>query len=245
MACNGGASWTPVIDGTRYYFEDGGIYNAFSLIRDRETHSLWHHATGEALHGKLKGKTLGESDMMHQMTASQALKRFPNAFIALSRNSSFLKKLIGTLSNRIYAPEKGGLPLPSMRRFMDPQDKRLPQMEIGLGIWAGDEARFYQRSAIQSQNRAFLDTIDGRRIIVYIDPQTHTPTASYSNAMSFWWKDDKLCFNNETELYHGVLHHANGTTTNVEYPRQVFTRWYGFAYTFPNCDIYGETNSAE
>ena len=28
--------------------------------------------------------------------------------------------------------------------------------------------------------------------------------------------------------------------SNAEKPNQLFTRWYGFAYTFPKCEIYGE-----
>jgi hypothetical protein len=234
-----------MVDNKRYYFEDGGIYNMFSLMRDRETQSLWHHATGEALHGELKGKTLGDSDMMHQMTASQTIERFPKAQIALSRNSSFLKKLVGMLGSRIYAPDKGGIPLPPMRRFMDPQDKRLSQMEVGLGVWSGDEAHFYERQVIQSNNRAVVDTINGRRIMVYIDPVTHTPTAFYTNALSFWWTGNTLHFNDGAELRNGLLYDANGKTSNLEYPRQVFTRWYGFAYTFPDCEIYGQPKNSE
>lgn len=241
MACNGGASWTPVIDGKRYYFEDGGIYNAFALLRDRETHTLWHHATGEALHGDLKGKTLGDSDMMHQMTASQTVERFPDAQVALSRNNSMLKKFLGLLDRKLYAPGKSGLPiLPPMRRFMDPLDTRLHEMEVGLGVWIDEEARFYPRSVIQSNDRAIIDTLGGRKIVVYIDPQTHTPTAFFSSALSYWWNKNELCFNNSTKVRNGILEHISGTTSKLEYTRQVFTRWYGFAYTFPDCGIYGQ-----
>jgi len=181
---------------------------------------------------------LGDSDMMHQITAQQAIQRFPNARIALSRNSTFLKKFLGMISTRIYAPDKGGLPIPPIRRFLDPQDKRLPQMELGLGLWEGEHAKFYQRSVLKANNRALIDKLNTQRVLIYIDPQTHTPTAIYSNALSFWWSGDVLHLNNGAKIDNGIYYNASGEKVKLQYPRQVFTRWYGFAYTFNNCDIY-------
>ena len=142
------------------------------------------------------------------------------------------------LSTRVYAPDKGGMPLPPIRKFLDPQDKRLSQMELGLGIWEGDSANFYQRSTLLANNRAIIDTIDNHRILVYIDPQTHTPTAIYSNALSFWWTGDILHLNSGAKIENGNYYNKNGEKIKIEYPRQVFTRWYGFAYTFKDCHIY-------
>lgn len=213
------------------------------LLRDRETNTLWHHATGEALHGDLIGKSLGDSDVMHQMTADHTLQRFPKARIALSRNSTFLKKLMGFIGKKFYAPDKGGMPIiPPIRRFMDPRDKRLNEMEIGLGVWVDNDARFYQRTTILANNYAIIDKLDERRIVVYIDPLTRTPTAIYSNAMSFWWKGDELHFNNGMYVKNGVMVAANGQTSRLEYTNQIFTRWYGFAYTLPECTVYGQSN---
>ena len=137
---------------------------------------------------------------------------------------------------------KAGCHCHRLRRFLDPQDKRLPQMELGVGVWSGDKACFYQRSVLMNNNRAVMDTIGKRRILVYIDPQTSTPTAVYSDALSFWWAKDTLHLNNGSRIENGILRNREGEQVKLEYPRQVFTRWYGFAYTFNNCDIYQPEN---
>ena len=37
----------------------------------------------------------------------------------------------------------------------------------------------------------------------------------------------------------GVLMDPRGRRRNVDSPQQLFTRWYGFALTFPGCDVFG------
>jgi hypothetical protein len=38
----------------------------------------------------------------------------------------------------------------------------------------------------------------------------------------------------------GILIDANGRRARAERPQQMFTRWYGFALTFPGCEVFGE-----
>ncbi len=40
-------------------------------------------------------------------------------------------------------------------------------------------------------------------------------------------------------LESGVLKDASGERLEMDRPLQVFSRWYGFALTFPGTDIYG------
>jgi hypothetical protein len=37
----------------------------------------------------------------------------------------------------------------------------------------------------------------------------------------------------------GVLLNRNGERQRAERPQQMFTRWYGFSLTFPECEIAG------
>ena len=38
----------------------------------------------------------------------------------------------------------------------------------------------------------------------------------------------------------GVLYDANGARVDAQRPQQLFSRWYGFALTFPEPEIYGQ-----
>jgi hypothetical protein len=43
----------------------------------------------------------------------------------------------------------------------------------------------------------------------------------------------------ELVLEGGVLRDASGSRLEIERPLQLFSRWYGFALTFPGTTIYG------
>jgi hypothetical protein len=47
-----------------------------------------------------------------------------------------------------------------------------------------------------------------------------------------------VVFDTGERLQNGTLVNPQGQPVNPERPQQIFTRWYGFAYTFPNCEIY-------
>ena len=46
------------VNDQRLMFEVAGVYRRNMIIRDRQTGTLWQHATGEALMGPLKGVQL-------------------------------------------------------------------------------------------------------------------------------------------------------------------------------------------
>lgn len=46
------------VDGQRLIFDVAGVYRRNMIIRDRQTGTLWQHATGEALMGPLQGARL-------------------------------------------------------------------------------------------------------------------------------------------------------------------------------------------
>ena len=43
----------------------------------------------------------------------------------------------------------------------------------------------------------------------------------------------------------GLLYDAGGTRAGTDRPRQLFSRWYGFALTFPKPEIFGVADAAE
>ena len=56
--CNSGIVYDPTVGGDRLTFEPLAVYRRNMVMRDRETGTLWQHATGEALTGPLAGTQL-------------------------------------------------------------------------------------------------------------------------------------------------------------------------------------------
>lgn len=92
------------------------------------------------------------------------------------------------------------------------EDPRRPRMDLGLGIWTGKTARYYSVSTIRERADGIADRIDGRALRVYIDQESNVPVAVFLD--------------------------ARGRPSD-ERPQQMFTRWYGFALTFPGCEVFG------
>jgi hypothetical protein len=101
-----------------------------------------------------------------------------------------------------------GLFPPGFRKTMSSVDTRLQEMASGLGVVTDEVARFYPVEAIKEAGGKIQDQLDGRRITVYIDPEDQVPHAIYDNE------------------------------TDEQRPMQLFSRWYGFYLTYPECDIY-------
>jgi hypothetical protein len=97
---------------------------------------------------------------------------------------------------------------PGFRKTMSSVDKRLPEMTSGLGVITDHVQRFYPVEAIKEAGGKLQDQLDGQIITVYIDPDDQVPHAIYDSG-----KDE-------------------------ERPMQLFSRWYGFYLTYPDCDIY-------
>lgn len=113
-------------------------------------------------------------------------------------------------------------------------------MDMGLGVWSGDIRRYYPMETIRQRGDAFVDVIDKRKVLIYIDPETFTPAALFvdSDAARLQGKDIRL--DGGISLRSGVLVGRDGKSRPVERPQQIFTRWYGFALTFPDCEVFGQ-----
>jgi hypothetical protein len=124
-------------------------------------------------------------------------------------------------------------------RTLDKEDQRRPRMELGLGVWTTATHRYYPMERIRDRGRAFVDQLDGRKVLIYIDPETNTPAVLLINASSAKIQDSEVHLNNGMIVRNGVLFDSGGKRAKADRPQQVFTRWYGFALTFPGCEIFG------
>jgi hypothetical protein len=235
VSCNMGSSLAPIVNGQVHRFRVTGIYNAMSMMSDDETGSVWEHVTGECIRGPLQGAQLHTRPAQY-LTAAQLVEAVPDARIALSR-ASLRSRLLNVLLLRRMLRPTGYMP-GAFRLSMTKRDKRLPELELGLGIWMNGQARFYPMKAIKSQNNALLDTLGQQQIVVYIDPATGTPAAHRCTAQFVRWDGDTLALDAGERIRNGHVLTAVAEQQPLDRPNQQFTRWYGFSYMFPACEIF-------
>jgi hypothetical protein len=120
------------------------------------------------------------------------------------------------------------------------EDQRRPRMELGLGVWTNKARRYYPVTRIREQGRAFIDRLEGRTVLIYIDPETNNPAALYVKAAGARWQDKDVVLDNGSVVRAGVLLDRGGKRQSMERPQQMFTRWYGWSLTFPGSEVFGQ-----
>ena len=233
MVCNSGVSLTPTINGKTHHFVNAGLYDALFVMQDAETKTLWNHVTGEALYGALAGHRLHISNLL-QMNVKQALASAPTMKVAISN-----RPISG--GQRPYAPDNPKAALaPMFTQTLGKEDLRRTRMDVGLGIWTDATHRYYPMEFIRQRGNAFIDKIDGRKVLIYIEPESATPAALFVDATGFKWQEKEIHFRNGVVVRSGLLYGPKGEPRQVKRPQQIFTRWYGFALTFPGCEVFSE-----
>jgi len=238
----------PTIDGKLHHFSNLGLYDGLFVMQDAETKTLWSHITGEALYGPLVGRNLGPVGNLLQMNVKQALAMDSKTQIAISDRIYFAggRQLGSTGDLRQLGGSRQNGPNPNAglnARFiptLGKEDPRRPRMELGLGVWTSTTHRYYPMERIREHDRAFIDQLDGRKILIYIDPETNTPAALFVSASSAKVQGNEVHLDNGSVVRDGLLFDRGGKRSAIERPDQVFTRWYGFALTFPGCEIFGQ-----
>ena len=75
---------------------------------------------------------------------------------------------------------------------------------------------------------------------MYLDPSSYVLSSFQVDADRVWWDGDILRLSNDQYVERSVLYDPDGMRAETARPLQIFTRWYGFALTFPGAEIYGE-----
>lgn len=223
---------TPVIDGKTHHFVFRGLYDGVSFLMDYRTESYWNHITGRAMYGPLQGEEMSLDNLLH-MSVEQALAVYPDLRVAISdrpirgEQSRFwpLAKQIPVLSQRF-------------RSTMAGEDVRRSTMDVGLGVWTDEAARYYPLEFVAAAGDVVIDELAGRRLLIYLDPTGHALAALYTNATEAHWDGKTLRLDTGASIRSGVLLGPDEGRVPMERPLQLFTRWYGFALTFPDTGIY-------
>ena len=244
----------PTIDGKLHHFTNAGLYDGLFTLYNAETHTLWNHVTGEAEYGPLVGRTLGPPGNELQMNAKRALDEDSSTQIAISDRIYFAGgHQLGTAGASGPAQGRGqcaanqGTTGPNPNAVMNgrftptlgKEDLRRPRMELGLGLWSANTRRYYPTTTTREYGGAFLDRLDGRTVLIYMDQASNTPAAVYVKSAHATTKDNDVLLDNGEVIRSGVLLDRAGKRLPMERPQQIFTRWYGFALTFPGTEIFG------
>ena len=213
------------------HFENVGLYNGLFVMQDVESKTLWNHISGEAMYGPHVGRTLGPIGNMIQINVDEALEYDADMQVAISDrpfsgmgrnfldgNAQLMEMFIETLGE---------------------EDDRRPRMDMGLGIWTGETRRYYPMDAIREAG-AIIDDLDSREILVFIDSASSTPTALFVDADSATVEGREVHLDSGEIVRAGALYDADGNRIDAERPQQIFTRWYGYALTFPGAEVFGQ-----
>jgi hypothetical protein len=161
------------VNGRRLIFQVAGVYRRNMIIRDRQTGTLWQHATGEALLGPLKGTQLqplgGELtrwskwEEMNPHT-SLAVEPIPEngRFPGLIKRDR-LNHLLETFTTNYAAPG-----------FVT--DNRLPMHEEIVGVSLAGVDKAYPLAVIRNQG-VIHDQIGKSRILIVYDAEADYVTA--------------------------------------------------------------------
>ncbi len=237
MVCNTGVGLTPLVDGQLHHFQARGLYDGLFLMWDEESGTYWNHITGDALYGPLVGTKLPLENVLHT-TPELALAEDELTRIAVSGQSP-RRRGGGGRSWVDRVPVLRGM----FRRTIDEEDDRRPTMDIGLGIWNDGAARYFALEVVLEHESVVIDTFAGRRVLVFVEPTANVLWGQYTTADSAWWDGKDLRLSSGELIRQGVTYDGEGEPVITERPLQVFTRWYGFALTFPHTEIYDTPDS--
>lgn len=213
-----------------------GLYDGLFVMQDEESKTLWNHITGEAMYGPHVGRSLGPVGNMLQMNVQEALELDPDMQVAISDRP---------YSGR-YDQAGGGFLSEEAQlqgffvETLGEEDTRRPRMDMGLGVWTGGTQRYYPMEEIRARDGAFIDRLDGRNVLVFIERRSATPTALFVNAETATADGNEVRLDSGQVVRGGILYDADGNKLERELPQQTFTRWYGYVLTFPETEVYGQ-----
>lgn len=233
-ACNTGMVFDPTLDGQTLHFQRRGSYDGLLLIWDQETDSYWQHISGQCLHGGSVGKQLRILTTTREMKASEVAAKHAEAQLVLSTLSDEQHKLSRMMEKMRANPERVEA---GIIATIAQEDTRRPRFELGLGVWNGTGSTFFPLMLLYNHNNALITRFDNRPLLIYQTPEATAPVAAFLETERVWWEGDVLRLDGGASIRDDLYYSADGETQPLEMPNQLLMRWYGFALTFPGCDL--------
>ena len=190
---------------------------------------------GEGVYGEHAGRRLPVSNLL-QMSCAQALAMDPVMALAIS-DRPFSGR--GASMSARWSPDNPDARLmPGFIETLGEEDSRLDRMDMGLGVWNQNLQRFYSVAVLRERGNYLLDEINGKKLLVFLDPLTSTPMAVFWDAEEVTIEGRNISLDEGFEIRYGQIYDSQGERVAVEKPQQMFTRWYGFSLSFPNPEIF-------
>ncbi|MBX3081282.1 MAG: DUF3179 domain-containing protein [Anaerolineae bacterium] len=234
-ACNTGMVFNPICDGQLLHFQRRGSYDGLLLIWDAETQSYWQHITGECLYGVSVGKQLATLTVTRQMTAAEANgMTHLNPLLLTSQltpEQAQLSRLMEKMRDNPTRQEAG------IVATIAREDTRRPRFELGLGVLTTEHSLFIPLEVLYAHNSALTTEFEGRPLLVYQLPDAIAPVAAYAKSRRAELERDVLRLDSGVYIQNDLYYTADGRSQVLMRPTQLLMRWYGFALTFPGCDI--------
>ncbi len=214
------------------------------IMRDRETGTLWQHATGEGLAGPLRGRQLlplgGE-----QMTWAAWRSEHPESVVVLEPEqwSGILPR--ATVEHMLTtATNARTLELPGLHGI----DPRLPGHELVAGIVVGGEAKAYPISLLHSHT--LINDQVGDRPIALLYEQAPDRVRAFDrvingHVVALHYQDGNLLGEEDDEQWTSTgnpMGNAGNALTALPVSRQ---RWMGWSEFHPGGAVYGGEGKQE
>ena len=171
---------TPRVGNEVHWFAEQGLYDGLFLMKDDESETYWDHMTGEAVYGPHVGTTLQVDAGLVQTTAGQVLRTAPDALVTLSdqairtddqmKTQGLIAGMLGRLSDMFEST-------------VEEHDDRRDQMDLGLGLWTDELARYYPLNTVRAEDRFVIDAFGDGNVVVMIDPVNFVLTAFSTSAL--------------------------------------------------------------
>lgn len=197
-----------MLNGKVHWFGVPGIVNGLAVMRDEETGSVWDHITGECFQGPLEGQKL---DFWHVNLTNVAaeLISHPETILLKSDYRSLKSFVMKLVSKRLGYNHKGTILMPKFRKSMHKKiDPRLPEGEQGLGLVDGTEQGKFYPVKMIPEGG------EGEVIDEWLGRKVRIKRNPLDGVPFATWVDSE------------------------ETPMQLLSRWYGFSFTYPGCEIY-------
>lgn len=235
--CNGGRVFDAQHQTGRYTFSAQGYYDMMVLLADEQTQSFWNHLTGECLYGALAGASLTPLETLAQMRVADVRQSYPSARVAAITLSADELATAKRWDSQYRVPAEPVFE-DELLATASKADSRLSRYDMGLGIWTPHTQRYYSITQIYAQQNVITDTLDGRGVVITLNPAVGLPFAFYYEPDAKpALKSGRLNLAPNT-FYRDNFLYVDGRKVAPEKPHHVAIRWYGFSSIFPNCEIY-------
>jgi len=187
--------------------------NGLLLMRDEETNSLWDHITGECFEGPLTGERLPFWGI--EMATVESALHTDVDLVLLKSDSMFLMRMVMSLGNAMTIGQT----------FINSKPKKIFR-PFRATMSAEPDARLPERT----QGLGVMDEEHHGKFY----PLGALPEDGQIEDL---WQGRRLVISRSQIDGVPKARWADGE----DGPMQLLTRWYGFAFTYPDCEIYSES----